>query len=367
MGGRRMRRNEQIFLAVLGILAVAGIVWAARSPDISVAEAQRLDEIRELSPEEKSRLLAHQQRFDRLPEDEKQRLREIQQDVAAETDTLRGVLERYDQWLADLSYAESSDVRSKPPEKRVEKIKTLREKELKSQLDSRASESDLTDADWKVIRNWWSDFVKNNESRLIAKLPPQSQEMLKKLSAKQRQQRLQMMAFSQRKKQGRGKIQIKPTSKNIATLVQSLSPDAQRQLKSKKTSDAQLAIVARWVQADMRRRVKKSIAPYIDPKELERFSREHLSKAEQLKLRKMPEQQRRRELAKRYVRWQLSKRSHPGPRPPQRDRPHRPGHRPPHHGPRGEHHPMDRERRAPGNQPPSREGSRELPPKPPRN
>ena len=153
-----MRRSELILLVIAGLMSVAGIVWAASSPATSDTVSQRLDVIRAMTPEQRSKLLANQQRFNRLPEDEQQRLRDLQQEIADETETneLRGVLDRYDQWLSELPYAESSRVRSLDPDQRLKKITVARKKESQAQIVTREQEKHLTDKDWRTIRRWWS-------------------------------------------------------------------------------------------------------------------------------------------------------------------------------------------------------------------
>ena len=319
-----MRRSETTLLAVLGIAAIVGTVWVAQSMgDDELAE--RREQVRQMSAEEKARLLENKERFDRLPESEKARLRKVHEQVAADSDSdqLRGVLVRYDQWLSDLSITDSNSVRSLPPEKRVEKIKKLRQKQLQTQIDKEVREMVLTPKDWNAIRGWWVDFVKRNEAKLLAKMPQHLRAGMKNLSPERRLQRLQWMALGQRKGPGRFRQPIKPSAEDVKKLISQLSPEARERLNKIKSHDKQWQMVVGWVQSAVRKKLRTAIAPYVASKELERFFKEDLSPEVQARLKKMPEQTRRRELTKMYFKAKVHKKQgqrHPG-------GPHRPPHR----------------------------------------
>ena len=305
-----MRRSEVVMLTILGVLAAAGIVLAAKAVQSSAVVDDRLEEIRAMSAEEKSRLVANLERFEQLSDDEKQRLRQIQLKVDddANVDELRGVRVRYDQWLSELPYSESVAGRRLPPDQRVERIKKLRERELQTQLERKDRERSLTDRDWQTIRAWWANFVQRNERQLLAKMPQQMREAIGQLPPERRSERLQLYAVMTRKKHARGKLPIKPTPAEVEELVAALSPDVERRLRSISKPDARLAAIGTWVQSDMRRRINRAIAPYVDSKELERFYNEKLSAEQRAKLKDMTERHRRRELAHRYVQWKLKNR-----------------------------------------------------------
>ncbi len=336
-----MRLSETTLLAMLGVLAVGGTIWVAGSVGADDVLAERREQVRQMSPEAKSRLLTNKERFDRLPESEQQRLRKVHEQVATEPDSahLRGVLERYDQWLSELSITDSNSVRSLAPEKRVEKIKKLRQKQLQTQIDKRVREMVLTPKDWQTIRGWWTEFVRRNEEKLVAKMPAHIRAGMKDLPPERRQQRLEWMALAQRKGQGRWKPTVKPTADDVRKLVSKLSPDARARLKKISSPDKQLQMIVGWIHSAVRQKFRAGIAPYVASKELERFMREELTPEERAKLNKMPEQSRRRELTRRYFKAKVSRGKH-GPRP--RGSPHRPPHRPGDKGRRPggtDHHP----------------------------
>ena len=381
-----MRRSETIVLAVLGLLALGGIVWAAGSLKTDAAIAERLEVIRGMSPQDKSRLQANQQRFERLSPDEQQRLRALQAKLESgeaeskfDVNELSDVLDRYDQWLSDLSLTNSTEIRGLPPEKRIDKIKNLRKQELQSRIEKQLREEVLTDKDWKAIRGWWADFVRRNEKQLVAKLPPKMRETLSKLPPEKRVERLQMLVLIQRKKLPRGKPAIKPTTKEIEQLIGSLSQTARDRLRQIDASDARLTAISQWVQTEAKRRGKKAIAPYVDPAELKKFHDKQLSSEQRARLAKLSPDKRRRELAKLYVRSKAAHRRPPGSRPPDFDRPRpesrpesrpgpRPGHRSGQHsgnrpGPHGPPGRPPHDRNADGDSP----GNRPAPPDRPRS
>ena len=136
------------------------------------------------------------------------------------------------------------------------------------------------------------------------------------------------MAVFHRKKKSRDKVPIKPTADDMKRLLASLSPDAANRLEMIKSPDMQFETVTRWIHADMRRRARKAFAPYIDKKDLREFYAKQISKEDRARLEKLPEEQRRRELARRYFSWRLKNRPPRGSHLPQHGRPHRTDHRP---------------------------------------
>ncbi len=124
-----MGRNRRSLLAVGAVglvLGLGGRLWAGPPGE---SPAERRERIENMSPAEKAELLRQKERFDGLDAAEQERLVELHRQIEAhpESDKLRGVMERYYQWLQTLRPYERDELRRLPPEERIARIKELRQ------------------------------------------------------------------------------------------------------------------------------------------------------------------------------------------------------------------------------------------------
>jgi len=132
------------FAALLALLAVSS--WAVADESIEERRAR----VEQMDAEQKDQLLQNYQRFVRLDEAERERLRKLHGDLetAADQAELRNVLQRYNDWLNDLPPNQRADVLAAPPEERLKKIESLTAAQKKQES------SRLGAADIDAMRSW---------------------------------------------------------------------------------------------------------------------------------------------------------------------------------------------------------------------
>ncbi len=127
----------------------------ARADDETLA--QRRERLEQMSDVEKTRLLQKKRRFDELSEQDQDRLRMLQQELSADPQCshLRGVLERYSDWLKTLTPVEQAELAKLPPEQRLAHIKQLvsdQDAKRFHMMVRRVSQSQRSGSDSKMAR-----------------------------------------------------------------------------------------------------------------------------------------------------------------------------------------------------------------------
>src|SRR4051812_25212390 len=80
------------------------------------SQADRIARIAAMSPAEKAELARRQKRFEELPAAERERVKQLQQDLAVrpDADELVDIMTRYNEWLKTLSANQLADLRQMP-------------------------------------------------------------------------------------------------------------------------------------------------------------------------------------------------------------------------------------------------------------
>ena len=162
--------SSRHWLLSLWIVGLTLLVASAPAVAAEESEASRRERLEKMSAEEKEMLAEKKERFDSLPKDEQQHLRDLHQSVAAssEVDDLTGVMTRYHAWLKNLPAEVRRDVLALPADKRVEKIKSvLREQESQR---FRQLAGQLPQADIDAIFAWLESFIELNQERLLERV-----------------------------------------------------------------------------------------------------------------------------------------------------------------------------------------------------
>ena len=164
-------RRFAIFVATWGTMLGLPPTHGLAQSDLEV----RRQRIESLSPSEKRELIAKKDRFDRLPDAEQERLRQLDEQIrndprAAE---LEQVLERYGQWLATLSSKDRAALQEMAPQDRLVRIQQLRQSEAGSpslqDVDSRAQTPTRS-------INGGTSFAEQNEPLLVKFLADKERE-----------------------------------------------------------------------------------------------------------------------------------------------------------------------------------------------
>jgi hypothetical protein len=151
-------------------VACLGIAMAALAATAVLADsyAERAAQVASLSPERKAELLRKKERFDKLSEDDKKRLRDMHAELSSSPDSaaLEGLMHRYCDWLKNLSSRDRDEVLTLPIDKRIERIKMIIRVQEGQRFRDFVNYS-LPPSDQELIYAWLDDFVARNESQIL--------------------------------------------------------------------------------------------------------------------------------------------------------------------------------------------------------
>ncbi|HEY2839388.1 MAG TPA: hypothetical protein VGJ26_09575 [Pirellulales bacterium] len=138
-------RLDRICVATLILLLSA----CAQESAAETLEERRA-RVEQMDAEQKEQLLQNYQRFIRLDEAERERLRKLHGEIDAAPDQteLRSVLQRYNDWLNDLTSDQRAEITSTPPEERLKKVESL----IASQKKQESFR--LAPTDVEAMRTW---------------------------------------------------------------------------------------------------------------------------------------------------------------------------------------------------------------------
>lgn len=165
----RARRAEWLRRGSCAIAVLAAM--AALAARAAETEEQRAQRLQNMTAQEKESLLSKKERFDKLEQDERDRLRALHRAIEATPNApeLEKTLDRYHAWLATLSPVQRDDLRDLPAEERIVRIKEL----LKVQETQRfqAYVSNLDELDRQAIFKWLGEFVTEHEDEIVEQMP----------------------------------------------------------------------------------------------------------------------------------------------------------------------------------------------------
>lgn len=240
------------------------------------SEASRRVRLEKMSAEEKETLSQKKERFDALGKEEQQRLRDLHEAVATsdKSGELTGVMDRYYAWLKNLPANVRRDVLALPEDQRIAKIKeVLREQESQR---FRQMAGQLPQSDVDAIFAWLEQFIEENQSRFMERMPSEFRTQMEELPAAERRRRLLFMAMSIRRPPGEGPM---PSKEDFEKLVPTLSTATRASLDKIKSSDDKQQLVREWIRATM---ISKTVPPITDEQlqatyaELKEDQREYL-------------------------------------------------------------------------------------------
>ena len=165
-----MDRSGIFFRSPTGILALLAVPWfLAQTGDDFISQKQRLAE---LTPEIKAELQRKRDEFERLPEDEQQRIREFHQLFSqlseARQSHLKNVLRDYHEWLKELTPKERAVLRGMTIDDRIKEIRRIRDEQQRQDFGI-AGETKLPDEDLTPFTKWMSD-LRTTKQALIEKV-----------------------------------------------------------------------------------------------------------------------------------------------------------------------------------------------------
>jgi len=290
------RCNSVTTLVALAVLLLVSLV---RSDDKDVRK-----QLAELDEDSKNELIRRRQRFDRMPNDQKNRLRQLHAKINdhPQSDKLRRVMRRYYGWLRGLPSAKRAELRDLPRGKRIERIRQImRTQEL--ERFRRLADEKLPKSDLRLIVWWAEKYIEQHEKKLIERTIPdeRTRERLKRLTP-QRRQRALMFYFVRPNNRSGSRLRFSP--QDMSQVRSKLSAEANRRLDEyKDMPQRQRAMMQRWIRAA----VISRFVPYPDRADLQNFYNVELKDSDRERLENMPADRLRRELRRMYYSYRMQR------------------------------------------------------------
>ena len=181
-----------------------------------------------MTAEQKDELLHKKERFDALPDSEKEHLRELHAKIEATPypRQLHQTLSRYNAWLKTLSSAERAELLGLECDERIAKIKDILQRQ--ESLRFREFAGNLPEQDREAIYGWLEEFVDKHEEELnkLAEKSPWSQFRSHSSDDPKRRQRSLMFTLLRRD----AEEGVTPTREDFAALLPKLSEQTRHEL-----------------------------------------------------------------------------------------------------------------------------------------
>ncbi|MBC8871248.1 MAG: hypothetical protein H8E44_17620 [Planctomycetes bacterium] len=281
--------------AMLAPLPVFLLCVGAAMAGSEESRAVVLDRLDKMSAAEKKEVQRNQERFYNLPVEERERLRRLHRDIAVDqrAEHLRGLMERYAEWLKTLPSGQRADLLSLPPKDRIEKIKRLMQQQHTSRMRGIVA-AELSDEDLGAIVKWMNDFVRRHEKEILDSMPMMKQR-LAQIDDQNKRELLIQVAF----RIGNRKDALKPDREDIERLKSQLSLKARQQLDKAQQDGHLTELAQRWMRAAM---YSRRLAPAVDRDELRKFYNEVASQDPQKReyLESLPPERMLAELTRMY-------------------------------------------------------------------
>lgn len=247
-----------------------------------------------MSPDEKEQLRTDEERFDRLPDEERWRRRRLHEELRADSDAerLETILNRYYAWLTTLPPYNRAELTEMESGKRVKWIENRLRRE-----ERRKIESLLTGDDVKKIWKWAFDYIEKYEKQITKSLPEAQRKRLEQFSPQMRRKVLFGMILHYWRDADPKQPSPFMTDDDLARLREQLSGAAHERL-DKMTPDQQWKTAALWL--SMRPgggfRGRRGEPTKADDDRLAEFFEKELSRGQRDRLLGLPPDEMRREL-----------------------------------------------------------------------
>lgn len=281
-----MASNPWRFAVVLATVTL--LAGPARAADSYAEQRARLEA---MSAEEKEQLQRKKERFEALSESEQMRLRELHASVASDPDSdeLLAVMSSYHAWLKTLSSAVRAELLSLPPEKRIERIKELKQEQERQRF--REFANNLPERDMNVVYSWIEEFIGRHEAEFLERTPSEFRHRLEQQSESDRRKSLVAGLIWRRWDDD----SPKPSEKDVSELLPRLSEETRKEVARAATKEEKLLVVRALVRAAV---LSKVFPPISDEQRQQVFAK--LSSVERERLEQMAPEMMRRELTRRY-------------------------------------------------------------------
>ncbi|MCA9269621.1 MAG: DUF2613 family protein [Planctomycetales bacterium] len=293
---------------LLGVALVVGVAGAAKEAQEPTADSQDpRDKIEALTVTEKEELRRKTEQFERLSDEEKNRLRSLHDELTASPDheRLEHVMLHYNNWLATLSGQERADLLKLPAGERLEEIKRLTAQQ-RAQRFREAVGTPLEPADVRVILAWLDNYVEQHEAELLATISEPIRSRVQQVQSAEIRRKMLLMSL------GRRTIGVDlpaPKDEDLRKLISGLSQKTQETLKLAPQREQKIKLLQEWVRAAVWSRG----LPQVSDETLLRFYREHrqrFDRQRQEELDSLPPEMFYQEMRKYYLQSRMFGRPH---------------------------------------------------------
>jgi hypothetical protein len=286
----RERVKMQSKLALLLLLFASTSVFA---------DPPTRESIEARSAEEKKALLEKKVRFDSLPVDEQNRLRELNTAItsSAHGQQLQSTLDRYHEWLKSLSTKQRADLLELPADKRIERIKELKIEQERARLRDLGGKQ-LPEIDVDAIFNWLDEFMKQHEDKYLERLREDDRKKLIDQDEVSRRRSLMRHIIMR----GPRNDFPMPMREDFDRLLPTLSAATRAALESAKTPEEKQQVARQWIFSAM---ISK-VLPAASEEDLRKVFNELPSDQRERLERKSPEE------VKRELTWRFHWKQWPG-------------------------------------------------------
>jgi hypothetical protein len=292
-------KRHLILTAVAGWMLGATAMPSPAEPPLRAADPDSDHQpVRQWDAAKKQDLQEKQERFYRMSEAERERLRRMHEELtrADQGERLRHVLHSYTHWLHTLSMYERAELLSLPPEQRIKRIEQIMERQADHRLRSFLPE-DLTDDDLKVLGEWMEEFFRQRNEQIKQVLPWIDTPLAAGDEFRRRQA---IMFFLMRMGKEDWPKALQPSEEDVQGLKSRLSPKPLKQLEAAQRAGKLQPLVMQWMRAVVFSRWRPT---EVEEAELQRFYREELSGEQRGYIDSLPPDRMRYKLLHGYEAW----------------------------------------------------------------
>lgn len=309
-------RRFWLTLSAVAAIAIGGVAWVSQLLAASGSEASfeaRRERIAAMSAAEKEQLRLKQERFAKLPENERQRLRALHNAIETHPrhEELNRVMMRYRQWLRELTPEDRASLVTTEVSKRLELVLKLQEKQHQRYLAEAGKE--MSQEDIRAVKNWMD--------AMAAERIPSALDAIKDKGMKEALEK----SLENKKKGGqsaerengfqryivwnmifKGEVAA-VTKQDHERLANTLSPDRRKIYVDAKSDEQREQVANAWIMAAMWSRRGWGPGPNPSHEDLEKELAK-LSPEEHSRISKLPPEQMREELRRKWFETHYNRR-----------------------------------------------------------
>ena len=229
-------------LLALACLQLPVVCVHGDTTDGDAAPRSVKDRIQALSASEKEALNYKKQKFAKLSPAEKQRMRDLHQQIEARDDSTRllSTMKNYDAWLNTLSASRRAEILALPKDERLKEIR----KELDSQNRYRRKKRKLTQEDLEALNEFIDQFVIAHRKELANKKNPIVDELRDSQSSRRF---ILFSAFMSDRRSGSNKTQEMFKLAEIDAAAEKLSAVPKSEYEAAASDEEKRDMMMRWV------------------------------------------------------------------------------------------------------------------------